>query len=211
MFSRPSSTAGLDSSPSNRSIHASSRLRTASRFSRHAARMWRRVSAGTTALTIARDRSSALWRSSIMSSRRSRSSIRWLSIACSSGHRAHRRAKSDPQCPVLHFRALGGCIQEESWQDEVTAPAAHLQHQLVGLARQADLLLRSERQLEREYVPVAVAGYRIRPSAIEELARVGLGEERLAQFGQPLEANHLLVEKRDRPNRHGRELLHDHR
>src|SRR5829696_2824189 len=98
-----------------------------------------------------------------MSSRRSSSSIRWLSIACTSSDRAHRRAKSDLQDLVLHPGALRWGVEQQARQDEVTAPAANLQHELVGLTRQADLFFRGEGQLDRQNVAAPVASDRVGP------------------------------------------------
>src|SRR3712207_9582185 len=62
-----------------------------------------------------------------------------------------------------------------------------------------------------ERVAARLAQHRVRTTAVAELRRIFITEERTPQLSQTLDADHLVVEVRNGADRYGRELLLDHR
>src|SRR6185369_3129608 len=103
-------------------------------------------------------RSIVLLRWSSSSKRCSSLSSRLSSITRPSGHDARRRCRETHlQYAIFHFGTLRRRVQQQAGQDEITAPRADLQHELVAVARQRHVVLGREGQLERQDVAAVLA------------------------------------------------------
>src|SRR5207253_9473642 len=102
----------------------------------------------------------------------------------------------DPQRIALELCSSRLGFDKGPRQHEVAPPRADLQHELVAVAQEAHLLLRRERQVERQDVAAVLAPNPVRPAAIEEGRGVALLKERRGDLAQHLETDHLAVEER---------------
>src|SRR5207244_7278713 len=83
--------------------------------------------------------------------------------------------------------------------------------ELVAVSQELHLLLRRERQVEREHVAAVLTPHAVRTAAVEEARRIVLREERRPELPQHLEPHDLAVEERHGPHRDRRERLLDER
>src|SRR5207302_5395034 len=94
----------------------------------------------------------------------------------------------DPQRIPLELCSSRLGFDKGARQHEVAPPRADLQNELVTVAQEAHLLLRRERQVERQDVATVLAPDPIGP-AVEEGRRVPRLKERRRELAQHLEAD----------------------
>src|SRR2546430_6476576 len=179
-----------------------------------ASRMCLRDSAGKSSSMSARPRPPI--RFSSISRRRASSSLMRASssvvVAMSFSPLVARGCREvDPERVPLELCAFGGRFHKGARQDEVASPRSDLQDELVSVPQELHLLLRRERQVEREHVAAVLATHAVRTPAVEELRGILVGEERRPELPQHLEPYDLVIEEGNGPHRDRRERLLDER
>src|SRR5207245_8555056 len=105
---------------------------------------------------------------------------------CSSPLVAGGCREVDAERVPLELCAFRGRFDKGARQHQVAPPRAHLEDELVTVPQELRLLLRRERQVEREHVAAVPTAHAVRAAAVEELRGILLGEERRPELSQHL-------------------------